>query len=158
MKKMEQSSSEIDLLGLKSLSKEQRIFFAAEIRKDPELWNPVHGIGGHSESSKNGIIQGTVTDDRVQLLGVKILLVDEKGEKIAYGDTNQYGHYSYELKPGTYTLKINYEEKAFETEITLKKGETASYNYDFKFSAKDKAKERIINDEDTINSEVRTEE
>ena len=132
-----QAVNDLDLLGLKSLSKEQRIVFSAEIRKDPELWNPVHGLGGHSETSKNGLIQGTIFDKKVQLQGAEIAIIDEEGTKLAHTTSNQYGHFSIELSEADYTLKISHKDRIQEATIKIRKGVTTSYNYDFDKGNKD---------------------
>lgn len=126
-----QAVNDLDLLGLKSLSKEQRIEFSSQIRKDPELWNPIHGLGGHSETSKNGLVQGTIMDRTIQLQDAEIVIMDEDGTKVANANTNQYGHFSIELPEADYTIQITHKDRVQEDTINIRRGTTTSYNYDF---------------------------
>lgn len=121
----------INLSGIKALSKEARQSLALSVRKDPELWNTMNGLGGLSEKSLNGRLQGTVDESRKVISGADVKITDES-ENITSIKTNQYGYYSIDLVPGDYNLVISYnEEQSEEISVRIEKGVTSTLNYDF---------------------------
>ena len=123
--------SKIDLSAVKALSKEQRMNLASNIRKDPELWSVVNGIGGLSEKSANGLIIGNTTLKGEVLSSAKVILLDRKGaEKTIL--TNQYGFYKIELAPDVYSVTFaKGNGQSLPVDADLKSGLTLSVNYDF---------------------------
>lgn len=120
-----------DLTVIKALSKEKRQYFAAEVRKDPELWSAVHGLGGISENAEYGAIIGTVFQNKKPLAGASVVV--RGGERIELKTTtNQYGFYKFELDKGIYNVMTEIEGKKAEgKEIILENGRTETANFSF---------------------------
>jgi len=123
-----------DLTSVKALSREKRQYFAAEIRKDPELWDAVHGFGGLPETADHGMLIGTVTLDKKPLSAIRIVAL--KSEKEAREEfvaiTNQYGFYKMNLEAGTYIVVCEYDNRKVDgKEVTIKNGETEIVNFNF---------------------------
>ena len=127
-------SINIDLGVVKALSKEKRQWLASEIRKDSELWSAVNGMGGLSENSEKSRLQGTVTNNSVAVVGVKVSIVKTDTNKEFTAITNQKGYYSIDLEPANYTVKlasVNSSKKGGgETEVETISGETSTLNFD----------------------------
>ena len=123
--------SKIDLNAVKALSKEQRMNLAASIRKDSELWNAVNGIGGLSEDSEKGLIQGNTTYRKEVLANVDVTLKTKQGAEIKT-KTNQYGFFKLEVVPDLYFVIFSKGPVSSEPkEIEVEAGMTYSINYDF---------------------------
>ena len=121
----------IDLTPLKALSKEARQGLVLSIRKDPELWNMVNGLGGLSENSLFGRLQGTIYDDHKIVIGAEVSITDES-KNLKTIKTNQYGYYSIDLVPGNYDVVISYDnEQSEEISVKIEKGVTSTLNHDF---------------------------
>jgi hypothetical protein len=121
--------SKIDLSAIKALSKEQRMNLSAIIRKDPELWNAVNGIGGLSEHSEKGLIQGNTTFEKEALPNVDVTIRNKQGD-VKTAKTNQYGFFKVELLPNLYVVtftKGNIQSEPKEVEI--QSGMTFCMNY-----------------------------
>ena len=125
------SGGAMNLALLKALSKEARQDLVLSIRKDPELWNTVNGIGGLSENSSFGRLQGTIYDDHKIVTGAEVAITDEN-DNIKTIKTNQYGYYSIDLVPGNYLVVIkNKEDQSDEISVKIKIGITSTLNHDF---------------------------
>ena len=123
--------SKIDLNAVKALSKEQRLNLAASVRKDPELWNAVNGIGGLSEGSEKGLIQGNTTSLREVLSNVDVTLKNKQGVE-QRAKTNQYGFFKVEVIPDLYSVTFSKDSVTSEPkEVEIQAGMTFSINYDF---------------------------
>ena len=123
--------SKIDLNAIKALSNEQRISLSNAIRKDPELWNAVNGIGGLSEDSEKGLIQGNTTYRREVLANVNVNLRTKQGAEFT-AKTNQYGFFKLELVPDLYFVVFSKGQVSSEPkEVEVQAGMTYSINYDF---------------------------
>jgi hypothetical protein len=123
--------SKIDLNAVKALSNEQRMNLAASIRKDPELWNAVNGIGGLSENSEKGLVQGNTTFQREVLANVDVSLKNKQGAE-QKAKTNQYGFFKMEVVPDMYFVVFSKGSVSSEPkEIEIQAGMTFSINYDF---------------------------
>ena len=123
--------SKIDLSAIKALSNEQRINLSNAIRKDPELWNAVNGIGGLSEESEKGLIQGNTTFRKEVLSNVDVTLKNKQGveQKVK---TNQYGFFKLEVVPDLYSVTFSKGPVSSEPkEVEIQAGMTFSLNYDF---------------------------
>lgn len=126
-----QMESRIDLSAIKALSNEQRINLSNAIRKDPELWNAVNGIGGLSEDSEKGLIQGNTTYRKEVLANVDVTLKTKQGTEIK-AKTNQYGFFKLEVVPDLYFVVFSKGPVSSEPkEIEVQAGMTFSINYDF---------------------------
>lgn len=123
--------AKIDLSSIKALSKEQRISMAALVRKDPELWNAINGLGGLSEKSENGIVLGGTTANGEVLANVAVSLKSSTGEEKTTL-TNQYGFFKLEVVPDTQLITFKNGSVLSEAKtIELQKGVTINENYDF---------------------------
>ncbi len=123
--------SKIDLNAIKDLSKEQRMNLAALIRKDPELWNAINGIGGLSENSDKGLVQGNTTFRKKGLSNVDVTVKNKKGE-VKTAKTNQYGFFKMELVPEVYFIVYTKGPVSSDSiEVDIQPGMTFSFNYDF---------------------------
>ena len=120
----------IDFNILKELSKENRQGLNLAVRRDPELWNVLNGVGGLSEASLQGRLQGTISDDKLILTGAEIVITDANEVDIEL-KTNQYGYYSIDLVPGNYDVVISYDnEQSEEISVKIEKGVTSTLNHD----------------------------
>ena len=127
-KKME---SKLDLSAIKALSKEQRMNLAAAIRKDPELWNVVNGIGGLSENSEKGLLQGNTSFKKEVLANVDVTIKNKQDQEIKT-KTNQYGFFKVELAPNLYSVTFTKNNIQSEPkELELLSGMTFCLNYEF---------------------------
>ena len=123
--------SKIDLSAVKALSKEERMNLASLIRKDPELWNAINGIGGLSEKSDKGVIQGNTTFRKEVLSNVDVTLKSKNGKETK-SRTNQYGFFKVELVPDLYLITFTKGNVQSEPkELELQEGMTFCINYDF---------------------------
>ena len=123
--------SKIDLSAIKALSNEQRINLSNAIRKDPELWNAVNGIGGLSEDSEKGLVQGNTTFKKDALSNVDVTIRNKQGAELKV-KTNQYGFFKMELTPDYYEVTFRKENVQSEPKgVELQSGITLCMNYDF---------------------------
>lgn len=123
--------SKIDLSAVKSLSKEERMNLAASIRKDPELWSAVNGIGGLSENSEKGVIQGNTSFKKEVLPNAEVTIKNKQDQEVKTR-TNQYGFFKVELAPNLYSVTFTKGNVQSEPkEVELQKGMTFCLNYDF---------------------------
>ena len=126
-------SSTIDLRYIKALSKENRQWLASEIRKDPDLWNAVNGVGGLSQQSHESRLQGTVINNGKASIGVEVSIIDNLSNNESITTTNQNGYYLINLKPGSYTviLKNSSTTRSLGNGVLVKtvKGVTSTLNF-----------------------------
>ena len=120
-----------EITSLKSFSKETRIKLAAEFRKDPDLFNVVNGVGGLSEKSRIGLVNGTLTKDSVPLKGVEVEIT-EKNKTSQKAKTNQYGYYKIDLAEGTYTINVLFGSEKITDEVQISNGKITVFDHDFK--------------------------
>ena len=119
----------IEIYGLKSLSKEDRKDLSKMLRSDPNLWNALNGIGGLSKTSPNGMIVGNIYNESGAIQGAEVL-IDDGAETKETRITNQYGHYEAVLAPGDYTVTVTVNGSSSDGEIiTVEAGETEYYAY-----------------------------
>jgi len=129
--KKQVGANTMNLSGIKALSQEARQSLALLIRKDPELWNTINGLGGLSENSFKGRLQGTIDKNRKVITAAEVKITDEN-ENITTVKTNQYGYYSIDLVPGDYEVVISYDDdESEEISVKIEKGVTSTLNYDF---------------------------
>ena len=123
--------STMDLNGIKAFSKEERQDLALSIKRDPELWNTINGLGGLSEESSKGRLQGTVVDGEDILIGAEVKITDNN-DVITTVKTNQYGYYSIDLDSGNFVAEISYDnEQSDEISVQIKSGIVSTLNHDF---------------------------
>ncbi len=115
---------------IKALSKEDRIKLAAMIRRDPELRNAVNGIGGLSESSPYGLLQGTISNKGLAVSGIDVIAKHTDGTEYK-AKTNQYGYFTLLLKDGTYTTRSTLDGVEASSETVIVKGKTLTFDHDF---------------------------
>ena len=121
----------VDIRTAKAFSKEQRVKLANEIRKDADLWNVVHGIGGLSNKSNKGRLQGVTTLLREVVKGAKIEIIDSN-ENVKNVATNQNGYYKIDLEPGEYEVVMkNAGNISEEMSVIIIAGQTSTLNYNF---------------------------
>lgn len=125
----------LDLSAIKALTREKRQYFAAEIRKDPELYNAVNGIGGLSETAQHGELQGTITEKGVKIPNVQVIAINKERVEVK-AVSNQYGYYKMNLNEGPYTVTILKDGIKAGMEVEIFNGRVAIINYDL-----EKAKE-----------------
>lgn len=124
--------NKIDLSAIKALSKEERQLLAQTIRRDSVLWNTVNGMGGLSENSDKGLLQGTITNNRELIVGATVTITPKMGDDIIT-QSNQDGYYSVELAPGSYTVKLSKGSTVSDAiSVETKNGITSTLDYDFK--------------------------
>ncbi len=123
-------SNTIEIGALKALSKEKRQVLSANIRKDPELWNVVNGIGGLSENSGKARFQGTITKDGETLPQANIQIA-KAGVITQELMSNQLGYFKIDLASGEYNLKIIFQGQSEDYNIKAMKGETSTINHNF---------------------------
>ena len=124
--------NKIDLSAIKALSKEERQLLAQTIRRDSVLWNAVNGMGGLSENSEKGLLQGTITNNREAIVGATVTITPKMGDEIIT-QSNQDGYYSIELAPDSYTVKISKGSTVSDAiSVETKNGITSTLDYDFK--------------------------
>lgn len=118
-------------LELRTFSKEKREQFAKFIRKDPELWNIVHGIGGHSKYSEDCLVVGLVFLEDNYLPNVKIKLMNESRatENITY--SNQLGFFNQKIPSGEYLIVFEYNGINHTNTFSIEPGETQIQYFDF---------------------------
>ena len=116
--------------SIKSLSKEARADLARSIRRDPDLYNAVSGVGGISESSNKGMIQGTITDKTFPIKDLNVEAINLSGT-VFTAKTNESGFYSMELTAGDYTIKVTYGGTSQSINVKIIKGETATFSHNF---------------------------
>jgi|GEM_PF-4901763 len=115
---------------IKVFSKEQRRELASIIRKDPELYNVVNGIGGLSEASEYGRLIGTITENNVPITKA-IISHGTGGKTINRVYTNQYGFYMIDLSQGFHTITVSSGENQFLEEVEIINGKTSILDHDF---------------------------
>ena len=121
----------LDFGKIKSLSKEQRINFAYQIRRDSDLWNAVNGIGGLSEFSEMARIQGTITKENEALPKVKIEIYQDKN-KLHELVSNASGYFKIDIVPGNYQVNIFDGDNKESVSVKALKGVTSTLNHNFK--------------------------
>lgn len=120
------------LSEIKAFSKEQRQLFAHQIRRDQTLWNAVNGMGGLSEQSKNGLVQGTITRTSILEPDASISLINKR-EVETIAKVDQRGYFSVELPVDGYIVKvISKGDVSEEIGLETRAGETSTLNYNFK--------------------------
>jgi hypothetical protein len=121
----------MDLVSsIKALSKEKRVDLGRSIRKDPDLYNAMNGMGGVSESANKGLFKGTITKVSVPLQDLDVQAIDGSGTTFT-AKTNNVGYYQIELVDGNYTAKVTFEGVSKSQAIKIVKGETTIFNHDF---------------------------
>lgn len=116
--------------SIKALSKEARADLARSIRKDPDLYNAVSGVGGISESLNKGILSGKITKVTIPLKNLEVQAVNGSGTKFpALTDDN--GNYQMELVTGDYTVSVTFEGVTKTQNVKIEKGQTSTFNQDF---------------------------
>lgn len=122
-------AEEIEIYGLKTLSKEDRKEMVRMLRNDPSLWNALNGIGGLSKSSPNGMIVGNIYNESGAIQGAEVT-IDDGAQNKETRVTNQYGHYEAELLPGDYTVSVTVNDSSSDGEvITVEAGVSEYYAY-----------------------------
>ena len=126
------TTPKINFNVLKELSKENRQKLNLAVRKDPELWNVISGVGGLSEGSAKARIQGTITDEAKILIGAEIVISNASNDVVANITTNQHGYFSVDLEPATYSVLVKYKsEQSDKISAKILAGVTSTIDYDF---------------------------
>lgn len=116
--------------SIKAMSAEQRRELAISIRRDPELYHAVNGMGGLSERADYGLLQGTITKKTVPVYRVEVIAKAGSGAEFK-ALTNQYGFYKLNLAEGNYTLSVTVDGETKTSEAIIAKGKTSIFSVEF---------------------------
>lgn len=116
--------------SIKALSTEQRRELGISVRRDPELYHAVNGMGGLSERADRGLLQGDITKKTVPLNRVEVKAKTGSGDEFK-SVTNQYGFYQLNLAEGNYKVTVTVDGETKTSEAIIAKGKTSIFSAEF---------------------------